>query len=1175
MRPVGIFALSPLIVPIIMVNAFGGASVILEERFDTENEIGAFSRVSVASNYNWRWRESDFDGRFVEMNGFGADGPSDDWLILTHPLDLGDFENPSVSFRFITRFDGPLVELVVSSDYDAALHGAPGEATWTALPFFTEGSENEPFGGGWGAQLSDLVDLSGHKSERLFIGFHYTSTGPNSGEGAVWRIDDFIVSDSDPQAILHRAALDELEPWETVNVAGEDEWGVFFLADRNGAGLDGTFAREANEDWLISPPIGIGEADIPVLDFDYYTELNGPQVEVLVSSDYDASSHASPNDAQWTAIATDLSRAASENWTSFSGIGFYGMAGDRVHLAFRYTSIAGEAPMGRLIGISNVCIFKASEAPPLRAGFSASRLEPTTAEVVQFEARVSGGKRPYALAWDFGDGAGSEEARPSHQYTHAGTYTVSLTVTDALGGEDELVSTDLIRVVEETGVLLRTDFEGLEEDRIPGPWRTYSVASDAEWRLATEGGRAGALITGFRAEEASEDWLLSPVIRVMAGDIPVLRFDVYSEFDGPLLELLASSDYDDGDPNEASWIGLNVDLSGLPERVWTEVGPLSLAGLEGEVTLAFKYLSTGTETGDGRTYGVDGVQVLKETTIPEMSEVNLAISSSRATTEDSLRFIPYVTGGKHPYTYAWDFGDGTGSDARSPDYTYAKSGTYAVSLTVTDAEGTVREGSLAQAIVVIDAASVLLRQDFEGFDGDTPDEDWFAVSASSAADWELDTIGGRQGAFINGFGADEASDDWLISPVLQLGEGERGLLSLDFYRFFTGGSFEILAANDGGSQLSNDPAAANWLPISADLTEDDWTSLVDLEIPYTGEVRIAFHYTSAGTGPGDGQRIGVNHIQVVKAESPLPGDELLAMDFKGEADDPIPAPWTTVSLSSEARWSIQERDAQDGAFMNGFASDAASEDWLISPAFDLDFSAVSTLAFDYYEAFDGPDLEIFIGADYSPGVDPNDVHWTPVPVDLTGAPSFEWSRLSEIDLSGFSGRQCRLAYRYLSEGTEGGQGKLIGIDSVRIRATPSSQPPPETLDYDGWMAWNGHFKAGDPRRAPEADPDLDGLPNAVEHRFDLNPGSGTGYGNLPQLSRREDGLWVLSYVRVSDGNRLWTVQSSQDLRTWREAVEGAGVETKIEKSADPGSVLERVELLLRTSDRFFRVVLPE
>src|SRR2546428_103879 len=53
----------------------------------------------------------------------------------------------------------------------------------------------------------------------------------------------------------------------------------------------------------------------------------------------------------------------------------------------------------------------------------------------------------------------------------------------------------------------------------------------------------------------------------------------------------------------------------------------------------------------------------------------------------SVNFTASVTGGTPPYTYHWDFGDGGQSDATNPTHTYATTGAYRVSVTVTDAEG--------------------------------------------------------------------------------------------------------------------------------------------------------------------------------------------------------------------------------------------------------------------------------------------------------------------------------------------------------------------------------------------------------------------------------------------------------------------------------------------------------
>jgi PKD repeat protein len=56
-------------------------------------------------------------------------------------------------------------------------------------------------------------------------------------------------------------------------------------------------------------------------------------------------------------------------------------------------------------------------------------------------------------------------------------------------------------------------------------------------------------------------------------------------------------------------------------------------------------------------------------------------------------------------SWVWDFGDGIGtSSIENPDYTYAKSGTYLVNLTVTNTDGSTN--SITQPIVVVAAAPV-------------------------------------------------------------------------------------------------------------------------------------------------------------------------------------------------------------------------------------------------------------------------------------------------------------------------------------------------------------------------------------------------------------------------------------------------------------------------------------
>ena len=95
----------------------------------------------------------------------------------------------------------------------------------------------------------------------------------------------------------------------------------------------------------------------------------------------------------------------------------------------------------------------------------------------------------------------------------------------------------------------------------------------------------------------------------------------------------------------------------------------------------------------------------------------------------------------------------------------------------------------------------------------------------------------------------------------------------------------------------------------------------------------------------------------------------------------------------------------------------------------------------------------------------------------------------------------------------------------------------------------------------------------MEYRFDLDPKSGAGFGNLPQISILEDGTYQVTYRRISD-DAAWTVQLSDDLENWAVAVEGQDIETTIQKDEGLGEVLEIVRVDLKSMNHYVRVVLP-
>jgi YVTN family beta-propeller protein len=75
--------------------------------------------------------------------------------------------------------------------------------------------------------------------------------------------------------------------------------------------------------------------------------------------------------------------------------------------------------------------------PPLTATFVTGKLSATTSgytgTLIPFTAVVSGGTWPYAVLWSFGDGSNASGQGVMHAYAAAGTYSVSVVLSDAAG----------------------------------------------------------------------------------------------------------------------------------------------------------------------------------------------------------------------------------------------------------------------------------------------------------------------------------------------------------------------------------------------------------------------------------------------------------------------------------------------------------------------------------------------------------------------------------------------------------------------------------------------------------------------------------------------------------------------------------------------------------------------
>mgnify|MGYP006426734365 CR=1 FL=1 len=239
------------------------------------------------------------------------------------------------------------------------------------------------------------------------------------------------------------------------------------------------------------------------------------------------------------------------------------------------------------------------------------------------------------------------------------------------------------------------------------------------------------------------------------------------------------------------------------------------------------------------------------------------------------------------------------SESPSVDGVFAElDGDQQVPPVTTDAEGFSRmtydddTGVLTYSVVVedLDFGSFfereLLAEDFSD-DALAP---FTAFSVASDKDWGTssdDNPPNAPYAAANGFLGDEPSNDWLISPAIDMASAEDETLTFRTAKEFDdsgGRGLNVLVSTDYSG--SGDPTAATWTDISdrvtfaTDLTftESGEIDLTDAAFQET-DVYIAFQYESSGTGSEDTERWRLDDIALTGTQDATtdPDDDVVSM----------------------------------------------------------------------------------------------------------------------------------------------------------------------------------------------------------------------------------------------------------------------------------------------------------
>ncbi len=174
-----------------------------------------------------------------------------------------------------------------------------------------------------------------------FAIFPYTNSGSNIDYKTNGSYPTATATTENIEVLLFEDFDDGLGVFTAYNAYGEQEWHQGVYQGTTYANMNGyaSSASHQNEDWLISPTI-----EIPVnayeeiaLEFSTAKKFDGPDLQVLISTDYDGEGE--PSDYEWEEItdAFDFSQGDYE-WVESGTLIISDVAPGHYHVAFVYYS---------------------------------------------------------------------------------------------------------------------------------------------------------------------------------------------------------------------------------------------------------------------------------------------------------------------------------------------------------------------------------------------------------------------------------------------------------------------------------------------------------------------------------------------------------------------------------------------------------------------------------------------------------------------------------------------------------------------------------------------------------------------------------------------------------------------------------------------------------------------
>jgi PKD repeat protein len=338
---------------------------------------------------------------------------------------------------------------------------------------------------------------------------------------------------------------------------------------------------------------------------------------------------------------------------------------------------------GLTASTSRTVTITAGNIPPV-ANFAATPTPTTIGTPITFSGAASADLDGTIVtyAWNFGDGTSGSGAAVNKSYTTAGTFSVTLTVTDN-GGLTGSASAAVIVTSSGGGASTVWVEDALPSGAIPGGDEPIA------WITANPPPYSGA-----RAHQSSlangihQHYFVNAGSTLPVGVGDALFSYIYLDPVNPPRTVMLQF-YDGSWEHRAYWGASLIPWGGQymgalpPAGQWARLQvPASVINLEGRIVSGIAYTLY-----DGRaTWDASGKQTSGTNQSPTAN-----FTLSRLTTTTRTPIAMAATASADPdgsiTSYVWDFGDGTTASGALVSKAYVTPGTYTVTLTVTDNGG--------------------------------------------------------------------------------------------------------------------------------------------------------------------------------------------------------------------------------------------------------------------------------------------------------------------------------------------------------------------------------------------------------------------------------------------------------------------------------------------------------